>query len=191
MSQVISLSPPLSDEDVMRLRIGDEVSLNGVIYTARDAAHKRLVELIDKGRELPFEVRGAIVYYVGPTPAKPGEVIGSAGPTTSYRMDPYTPTMLSRGLKGMIGKGNRGREVLEAMKKEKAVYFAAVGGAGALIADWITSCEVIAYEDLGSEAIHKLEVRDFRVVVANDAHGGDLFEEGIARYRKEQTAADA
>ena len=191
MSQVISLSPPLSDEDVMRLRIGDEVSLNGVIYTARDAAHKRLVELIDKGRELPFEVRGAIVYYVGPTPAKPGEVIGSAGPTTSYRMDPYTPTMLSRGLKGMIGKGNRGREVLEAMKKEKAVYFAAVGGAGALIADWITSCEVIAYEDLGAEAIHKLEVRDFRVVVANDAHGGDLFEEGIARYRKEQTAADA
>ena len=185
MSQVISLSPPLSDEDVMRLRIGDEVSLNGVIYTARDAAHKRLVELIDKGQELPFEIRGAIVYYVGPTPAKPGEVIGSAGPTTSYRMDSYTPALLAQGLKGMIGKGNRGSEVLEAMKKEKAVYFTAVGGAGALIADWITSCEVIAYEDLGAEAIHRIEVKDFQVVVANDAYGGDLFKEGIARYRKD------
>ena len=184
MSQVISISPPLSDEDVMRLKIGDEVSLNGVIYTARDAAHKRLIELVDKGQELPFDIRGAIVYYVGPTPAKPGEVIGSAGPTTSYRMDSYTPTLLARGLKGMIGKGNRGSEVLEAMKKEKAVYFAAVGGAGALIADWITSCEVIAYQDLGAEAIHRLEVKDFQVVVANDAHGGDLFKEGIARYRK-------
>jgi len=184
MSQVISLTPPLSDKTVLKLRAGDQVNISGVIYTARDAAHKRLVELIDKGEPLPFEVRGAIVYYVGPTPARPGEVIGSAGPTTSYRMDPYAPKLLARGLKGMIGKGNRGKEVLEALQKEKAVYFTAVGGAGALIAQWITSSEVIAYEDLGAEAIRRIEVKDFQAVVANDAHGGDLFKEGIERYRR-------
>ena len=183
MSQIISLTPPLSDKTVLELRAGDQVNISGVIYTARDAAHKRLVELIGKGEPLPFEVRGAIIYYVGPTPARPGEVIGSAGPTTSYRMDPYAPKLLALGLKGMIGKGNRGKEVLEALQREKAVYFTAVGGAGALIAQWITSSEVIAYEDLGAEAIRRIEVKDFQVVVANDAHGGDLFKEGIERYR--------
>ncbi|RLB15375.1 MAG: Fe-S-containing hydro-lyase [Deltaproteobacteria bacterium] len=184
MSQIIPLTPPLTEEDVLKLRIGDEVSINGVIYTARDAAHKRLVALVEQGKPLPFDIQGQIIYYVGPTPARPGEVIGSAGPTTSYRMDAYTPALLAQGLKGMIGKGNRSQEVLEAMKREKAVYFAAVGGAGALISRSITSCQVIAYEDLGPEAIHRLEVKDFQVVVANDAHGGDLFKEGIARYRK-------
>jgi len=184
MSQVISLTPPLSEEDVLRLKIGDQVSINGFIFTARDAAHKRLVELVEKGEPLPFDIRGAIIYFVGPTPARPGQVIGSAGPTTSYRMDSYSPILIEQGLKGMIGKGNRGPEVLEAMKKRKAVYFAAVGGAGALIARSVVSSEVIAYEDLGPEAIRRIEVKDFRVVVANDAHGGDLFKEGIARYKK-------
>lgn len=185
MSEAISLTPPLSDEDIEGLKIGDQVSFNGVIYTARDAAHKRLVELIDKGEELPFDVAGAVIYYVGPTPAKPGEVIGSAGPTTSYRMDPYAPRLIELGLKGMIGKGNRGRNVLDAMQQHKAAYFTATGGAAALISRWITSCEVIAYEDLGAEAIHRLEVRDFQVVVANDCHGGDLFREGIEKYRRD------
>ncbi|MBW7996164.1 MAG: Fe-S-containing hydro-lyase [Candidatus Glassbacteria bacterium] len=185
MSEAVSLTPPLSDNDVEGLKIGDQVSFNGVIYTARDAAHKRLVELIDKGKKLPFDVAGAVIYYVGPTPARPGEVIGSAGPTTSYRMDPYAPRLIELGLKGMIGKGNRGGNVLDAMQKHKAAYFTATGGAAALIARWITACEVIAYEDLGAEAIHRLEVKDFQVVVANDCHGGDLFGEGIEKYRKD------
>ncbi len=185
MSKAISLTTPLSDRDVENLRIGDQVSLNGVIYTARDAAHKRLVDLIASGGKLPFEVNGAVIYYVGPTPARPGEVIGSAGPTTSYRMDSYAPELIKLGLKGMIGKGNRGENVLEAMQRHKSVYFTATGGAAALISRWITSCEVIAYEDLGAEAIHRLEVKDFEVVVANDCHGGDLFREGIDKYRKD------
>jgi len=185
MSEAISLTPPLSTDDVERLKIGDLVSFTGVIYTARDAAHKRLVELVDKGEELPFDIEGAVIYYVGPTPARPGEAIGSAGPTTSYRMDPYAPKLIELGLKGMIGKGNRGDGVLEAMDKHKAVYFTATGGAAALISRWITSCEVIAYEDLGAEAVHRLEVKDFQVVVANDCHGGDLFSEGIEKYRKD------
>ena len=185
MSEVISLTPPLSDQDTENLKIGDQVIFNGVIYTARDAAHKRLVELIDKGELLPYDVKGAVIYYVGPTPARPGEAIGSAGPTTSYRMDPYAPRLIELGLKGMIGKGNRGQNVLDAMQQHKAVYFTATGGAAALIARWITKCEVIAYPDLGAEAIHRLEVKDFQAVVANDCHGGDLFREGIKKYRKD------
>lgn len=184
MSKVINLTTPLTEDDVMMLRAGDQVSLNGVVYTARDAAHKRLVELIDKGKKLPFDPEGAVIYYVGPTPAREGEPIGSAGPTTSYRMDSYTPKVLAQGVRGMIGKGNRGAEVLEAMQQEKVVYFTAVGGAGALISQWIKSAEVIAYEDLGPEAIRRLEVKDFQVVVANDAHGGDLYKEGVEKYRK-------
>ncbi|MBN2289643.1 MAG: Fe-S-containing hydro-lyase [Candidatus Glassbacteria bacterium] len=182
MDKIISLTPPLTNEVVLGLSAGDRVSFNGVLYTARDAAHKRLVALLDEGKPLPFDIRGQVIYYVGPTPARPGRVIGSAGPTTSYRMDAYTPALIGQGLKGMIGKGNRGEEVLEALKQGKAVYFAAVGGAGALISRCIVSSEIIAYEDLGPEAIRRVEVRDFRVVVANDAHGGDLFEEGISRY---------
>ncbi|MFC1613893.1 Fe-S-containing hydro-lyase [Gemmatimonadota bacterium] len=184
MDKIISLTPPLTDETVLGLSAGDQVSFNGVLYTARDAAHKRLVALLDEGKPLPFDIRGQVIYYVGPTPAREGQVIGSAGPTTSYRMDAYAPALIEQGLKGMIGKGNRGKEVLEAMEKWKAVYFAAVGGAGALISRCIVSSEIIAYEDLGPEAIRRIEVKDFCVVVANDAHGGDLFKQGITRYGK-------
>lgn len=184
MSGFKSLITPLSDDTVQGLRIGDQVRLNGVLYTARDAAHKRMVELIEQNKPLPFDVAGQVIYYVGPTPAKPGKVIGSAGPTTSYRMDPYAPLLIERGLKGMVGKGQRGDNVLEAMRKYGAVYFAAVGGAGALISRCIVSSKVIAWDDLGPEAVRRIEVRDFPVVVANDSHGGDLFREGITRYRK-------
>ena len=185
MAEAIRLETPLSDADVERLRIGDKVLLNGVIYTGRDAAHKRLIEQLQHGEPLPFPLEGAVIYYVGPAPARPGEVIGPAGPTTSYRMDPYTPELLARGLKGMIGKGSRGKEVREALKKYKAVYFVATGGAAALIMERIKAAEVIAYEDLGPEAVRKLVVEDFPVIVANDAHGGDIYEEGKRRYRKE------
>ncbi len=180
----IKLTTPLKVEDVERLKIGDAVLLNGVIYTGRDAAHKRLFELLKKGEDLPIDIEGQVIYYVGPTPAKPGYVIGSAGPTTSYRMDPYAPALIERGLKGMIGKGNRGEEVKEAMRKHKAVYFAATGGAGALIAKSIKSSEIVAYEDLGPEAVRKLVVENFPVIVANDCYGGDLFEEGMKKYSK-------
>lgn len=175
---------PLTEEKVMELRAGDEVLLNGVIYVARDQAHRRMIEAIDKGEELPFDIRGQVIYYMGPSPARPGQVIGSAGPTTSGRMDRYTPKLLEMGLKGMIGKGMRSREVKEAIKKYKAVYFAAIGGAGALISKSIKSSEVIAYEDLGPEAVRKLYVEDFPVVVINDAYGGDLYEEGKEKYRE-------
>ncbi len=175
---------PLTEEKVMELRAGDEVLLNGVIYVARDQAHRRMIEAIDKGEELPFDIKGQVIYYMGPSPARPGQVIGSAGPTTSGRMDRYTPKLLEMGLKGMIGKGMRSKEVKEAIKKYKAVYFAAIGGAGALISKSIKSSEVIAYEDLGPEAVRKLYVEDFPVVVINDAYGGDLYEEGKAKYRE-------
>jgi fumarate hydratase subunit beta len=178
----VRLSIPLRSEDLEKLRIGDRVLLNGIIYTGRDAAHKRLDQLIRNNEPLPFELQGQVIYYVGPTPAKPGKPIGSAGPTTSYRMDPYAPGLIARGIKGMIGKGARNREVREAMQKYKAVYFAAIGGAGALIARSIISAEVIAYPELGPEAIRKLEVKDFPVIVANDTHGGDLYDEGIKNY---------
>ncbi|KPJ72903.1 fumarate hydratase [candidate division TA06 bacterium DG_78] len=184
MAELKRIKTPLSDEDVMKLKIGDSVLLTGKIYTARDAAHKRLFDLAQKGEALPLDLTGQIVYYVGPAPAKPGYVIGPAGPTTSGRCDPYTPTLLSLGLKGMIGKGTRSKDVREAMKKHKAVYFAATGGAAALIAKNIKAMKTIAYEDLGPEAIRELEVEDFPVIVANDAYGGDLYEEGSKKYRR-------
>ena len=183
MVEVKRIKAPLTDEDVLKLKIGDSVLITGKIYTARDAAHKRLIDLIQKGESLPVDLKGQIIYYVGPAPAKPGYIIGPAGPTTSGRCDPYTPTLLSLGLKGMIGKGVRSKEVRDAMKKFKAVYFSATGGAAALIAKNIKAVKIIAYEDLGPEAIRELEVEDFPVIVADDAHGGDLFEEGVKRYR--------
>ena len=172
------LTTPLTDEDVSKLKAGDIVYLNGVLYTARDAAHKRLVDLILNGEELPFDLKGAVIYYVGPTPPKPGEPIGSAGPTTSYRMDPYAPILIEHGLKGMIGKGKRNQAVREACVKHKAVYFGATGGAAALIAKAIKKAEVIAYPELGPEAVRRIEVEDFPVVVVNDVYGNDLYEEG-------------
>jgi len=184
MSQPIRLTTPLADEDVEKLRIGDKVLLNGVLFTARDAAHKRLFELIQEGKELPLELKGQVIYYVGPTPAKPERPIGSAGPTTSYRMDPYSPKLIELGLKGMIGKGNRSNEVIGAMKKYKAVYFGATGGAGALLAKRIKKADIIAYPDLGPEAIRRLEVEDFPVMVINDTKGNDLYQQGIERYEK-------
>jgi len=184
MSKPIRLKTPLREEDVERLRIGDRVLISGVLYTGRDAAHRRLFDLIKEGKELPFDIRGQIIYYVGPTPAPPGKVFGSAGPTTSYRMDAYSPALIERGLKGMIGKGMRSDSVKEAMKKYKAVYFAATGGAGALLAKRIKRAEIIAYEDLGPEAIQRLEVEDFPVIVINDIEGNDLYIEGEKRYKK-------
>lgn len=178
----IRLTTPLTDEMVEKLRIGQQVLLNGTLYTGRDAAHKRLVDLIKQGKELPFDPKGQVIYYVGPTPAKPGKVIGSCGPTTSYRMDPYAPELYALGLKASIGKGKRSPEVIKASKQYKGVYFAAIGGAAALIAKSIKSAKVIAYPDLGAEAIHELVVEDFPVVVVNDVIGGDLYEEGIKIY---------
>ena len=180
----IRLKTPLTDKDVEKLNIGDKVLLTGVIYSARDAAHKRLFDLVQAGKELPVDIRGQVIYYVGPAPAKPGKPIGSAGPTTSYRMDAYAPKLMELGLKGMIGKGNRGTEVVEAMKKHKAVYFGATGGAGALLARSIKKAEVVAYEDLGPEAIQRMEVEDFPVVVINDTKGNDLYVEGAKKYRR-------
>jgi len=184
MQEAIRLTTPLKSEDVDKLRIGDRVLLNGIVYTARDAAHKRLIQLIEAGEPLPFDVEGQVIYYVGPSPAKPGQAVGAAGPTTSYRMDAYAPTLIERGLKGMIGKGKRNDAVKDAMQSHKAVYFAAIGGAGALMAKSILSAEVIAYPELGPEAIRKLEVKNFPVIVANDAHGGDLYEEGAKAYAR-------
>jgi len=175
---------PLTDDVVRSLHAGDEVLISGVIYTARDSAHKRLVEMLERGEELPFPLEGAIIYYVGPAPAPPGKPIGSAGPTTSYRMDPYAPALIEKGLKGMIGKGPRGKEVVEAMKKYGAVYFAATGGAAALIAKSIKQAEVIAFPELLSEAVRKLVVEDFPAIVAQDSYGGNIFEEGVKKYRK-------
>jgi fumarate hydratase subunit beta len=175
---------PLTTEIVESLRAGDEVQISGVIYQARDAAHKRLVALIKSGAPLPFELEGAVVYYMGPSPAKPGHVIGSAGPTTSGRMDAYAPTLMAHGLKGMIGKGLRTPEVKQAMIEHKAVYMAATGGAGALLAQRIVGNETIAYPELGAEAIARLEVKDFPAIVVNDCYGADLYEEGRKRYAK-------
>ncbi len=184
MSEPIRLKTPLSDKDVEKLKIGDRALISGIIYTGRDAAHKRLFDLLKEGKDLPFDIQGQIIYYVGPTPAKPGQAFGSAGPTTSYRMDAYSPTLMERGLKGMIGKGMRSDTVKEAMKKYKAVYFAATGGAGALLAKRVKKAEVVAYEDLGPEAIRKLEVEDLPVIVVNDVRGNDLYVEGEKKYRK-------
>lgn len=185
MTKLIRLTTPLTNADVEPLKAGDKVLITGVLYTARDAAHKRLIELASAGEDLPFDPRGQIIYYVGPTPAKPGQVIGSAGPTTSGRMDAYTPKLLELGLKGTIGKGQRSKEVIDAMKRHKAVYLAAVGGAAALIARTIKKAEVIAYDDLGTEAVRRLEVEGFPAIVVNDVNGGDLFTLGRERYKKQ------
>ena len=184
MNEPIRLKTPLRDEDVERLRIGDRVLINGIIYTGRDAAHKRLIDLLREGKDLPFDIQGQVIYYVGPAPAKPGQAIGSAGPTTSYRMDAYSPSLIEKGLKGMIGKGMRSEAVKEAMIKHKAVYFAATGGAGALLAKRVKKAAVVAYEDLGPEAIRRLEVEDLPVIVVNDVRGNDLYTEGEKRYRR-------
>jgi fumarate hydratase subunit beta len=178
------ITTPLSDDVVRDLKAGDAVQITGVIYQARDAAHKKLVALIEAGEPLPFELQGAVVYYMGPSPAKPGNVIGSAGPTTSGRMDAYAPLLMRHGLRGMIGKGLRSQEVKDAMHENTAVYFAATGGAGALLARSIVGNEVIAWPELGAEAVARLEVRDFPAIVVNDCHGGDLYEEGRAKYAK-------
>lgn len=178
------LSPPLGDAVVSELVAGDRVMITGTIYTGRDAAHKRMVELLDRGEKLPFDIKGSIIYYVGPTPAPPGRPIGSAGPTTSGRMDTYAPRLIELGLKAMIGKGGRSDAVIQAMKKQKAVYLGATGGAGALLSRAIRKCEIVAWEDLGPEAVRRLEVVEFPVVVINDVRGGDLYKSGQAKYRR-------
>ena len=178
----MKLTAPLSQEEARKLRAGDSVLLSGVIYTARDAAHKRLCELVAEGKELPFPVKDSIVYFVGPTPAKEGQAIGSAGPTTSYRMDAYSPTLIAQGQTGMIGKGKRGPEVVAAMKEHGAVYFGAIGGCGALLSNCIKKAEIVCYEDLGAEAIRRLEVEDFPVVVIIDSLGNNLYEQGRKAY---------
>jgi fumarate hydratase subunit beta len=178
------ITTPLTKDKIKDLKAGDSVLLSGVIYTARDAAHKRLVELIDKGEKLPIDVKDAVIYYMGPTPAKPGNALGSAGPTTSYRMDAYAPQLLELGLKGMIGKGLRSQEVVDSMVKNKAVYFAAIGGAGALIGKCVKRAEIVTYEDLGSEAIRRLEVEDLPIFVVIDSEGNNLYETGQNAYLK-------
>ena len=178
----IHITVPMSRETARTLKAGDSVLLSGVIYTARDAAHKRLCELAAQGKELPLDVQGATIYFVGPTPAKPGEVIGSAGPTTAYRMDAYSPTLIDMGLTGMIGKGKRNDAVVDAMKTRGAVYFGAIGGCGALLSRCIKKAEVIAYEDLGAEAIRRLEVENFPVVVIIDSEGNNLYDTGRKNY---------
>ncbi len=181
MSKKVML--PLTDEVLEDLKTGDNLLLTGVIYTARDAAHKRMVEALDQGKPLPFDIKGATIYYMGPTPARPGMIIGSAGPTTSGRMDAYAPRLIAEGLKGMIGKGSRSKAVKDTMVKHKAVYLGAIGGAGAIVFKSIKRVEVIAYEELGAEALRRLEVEDFPVTVVNDIYGGDLYEEGKAKYQ--------
>jgi len=185
MAKTFKLQTPLTDEDVSKLSIGDKVLISGTIYTGRDAAHKRLVDLVQAGKELPFNIQGQIIYYVGPAPAPPGKPIGSAGPTTSYRMDPYAPALMDVGLKGMIGKGPRNQAVIDSMKKNKAVYFAAIGGAAVVVAKSITDAKVIAYDDLGTEAIRELKVKDFPCIVANDIYGNDIYKEGVEKYKIE------
>ncbi len=184
MTEPIKLVPPLSDAVIEKLRAGDRVVITGVIFTGRDMVHKYMVEGYKKGEKPPFDLKGQILYYTGPTPAPPGKPIGSAGPTTSYRMDKYTPTLLELGLKGMIGKGPRSQEVKDAIKRHKAVYFAAIGGAGALISKTIKKAEVIAYPELGTEAVMRLEVEEFPAIVVNDVHGGDLYRIGVEQYQE-------
>ena len=180
-----NITTPLTDESIASLNTGDEVLLTGVIYTARDAAHRRIVESIAKGESAPLDLRGQIIYYVGPTPPRPGAVIGSAGPTTAYRMDPFTDQMLELGVKAAIGKGGRSKEVRESFVSHKAVYFGAIGGSGALLSGSIKKVDIVAYEDLGPEAIRRLEVENFPVIVVNDIYGNDLLEQGRAQWRIE------
>ena len=184
MNKKVKLTPPVTDDMVRDLLMGDQVLVNGVIYTARDAAHKRLLELLEAGQKLPVDFAGQILYYVGPSPARPGRVIGAAGPTTSTRMDVYTPTMLKLGLKAMIGKGKRSPEVIAALQESTAGDLGATGGAGALISKCIKAAEVVAFPDLGPEAIHRLEVEDLPTIVINDCHGGDLYEVGRREFAR-------
>lgn len=179
-----NLKTPLNEEVVTKLKAGDSCLISGIIYSARDAAHKKLVEAIEKKEQLPFDLKGSVIYYVGPCPAKPGYPIGPCGPTTSERMDPYTPLLLAQGVKGVIGKGNRTKEVVQALKEHKGVYFAAIGGVAALLAKRVKSYKVIAYEDLGPEAVSEMVVEDFPVIVVNDIYGNDLYEEGVKRYKR-------
>lgn len=179
------LTVPFGEKKATELRSGDYVYLTGTIYTARDAAHKRMFETLERGEELPFDIRNNIIYYMGPSPAREGRPIGSAGPTTASRMDKYAPTLLDLGQRGMIGKGKRSEEVRKAIIRNKAVYFAAVGGAGALLSKSIVSSEVIAYDDLGTEAIRKLEVKDFPVIVVIDSEGNNLYETAINEYKED------
>jgi len=181
----MQLTTPLTDEAIEQLHAGDKVTITGVVYVGRDAAHKRLVAALDAGEPLPFDPEGQIIYYMGPSPAKPGQPIGSAGPTTSGRMDAYAPRLMAVGLKGMIGKGNRAPAVRDAMRQHKAVYFGATGGAGALIAKSIKNAEVVAYDDLGAEALRRLEVEEFPAIVVNDIYGGDAYEDGLKQYNRE------
>jgi fumarate hydratase subunit beta len=183
MAKKITL--PLNEETLKDLRAGDDVLLTGTIYVGRDAAHKRMIEALDRGEKLPFDITGQTIYFMGPTPPRPGRPIGAAGPTTSGRMDSYSPRLIAEGLKGMIGKGMRSPAVIEAMKQHKAVYFGAIGGAGALASKSIKKAEVVAYEELGAEALRRLEVTDFPVTVVNDTYGGDLYQEGKAKYRRD------
>ncbi|MDD5095504.1 MAG: Fe-S-containing hydro-lyase [Dehalococcoidia bacterium] len=179
----LRITSPIDSKTIEKLKAGDQVLLSGVIYVARDSAHKRIVEALDKGQTPPFDPKGQTIYYMGPSPAKPGNVIGAAGPTTSGRMDAYAPRMMKEGIKAMIGKGLRTKEVKDAMKQYKAVYFAAIGGAGALISKSIKKNELVAYEELGAEAVRRLEVEDLPLTVINDIYGGDLYEEGMAKYK--------
>ncbi len=184
MQEIKKLTLPLNDEQIKSLRVGDIVELTGVIYTGRDAAHKRLVDLIDNNKSLPIDVKGGAIYYVGPTPAKPGRAIGSAGPTSSYRMDPYAEPLLKQGLKIMIGKGPRSDEYKKQLVEYNALYLSAIGGAAASISESIKKCDLVCYEDLGAEAIYKLEVENFFSIVTYDTLGNDLFEQGINQYKE-------
>ena len=184
MIKKIHLEPPLKRSELEALTIGDNVLISGVIYTARDTAHRRMVELLDKGQPLPFDISGQIIYYVGPTPSRPGQPIGSAGPTTSNRMDAYAPRLIEVGMRGMIGKGPRSPEVIAAMKKWGCVYLGATGGAGALLSLAIKKAEIIAFEDLGPEAVRRLEVKDFPVIVINDVRGNDLYKDNVEKYKR-------
>ncbi len=184
---VKEITTPLSDADVEALKAGDRVRISGVIYTARDAAHARLRPLIEQGQALPIDVRGQIIYYTGPSPARPGDVVGSIGPTTAGRMDPYTPALLALGLKGTIGKGYRSAAVKEALRRHRAVYFGAIGGAGAVLSRHVKRLEIVAYPDLGTEAIRRLEVEGFPAIVINDCWGGDLYQDGQKAYAREES----
>jgi fumarate hydratase subunit beta len=179
------ITTPLTDADAEALKAGDRVRISGVIYTGRDAAHARLFPLVEKGEKLPIDVKGAIIYYTGPTPPRPGDAIGAAGPTTASRMDKYTPALLAAGLKGAIGKGYRGQPVKDALRQHKAVYLGSIGGAGAVLSQFIKKAEIVAYEDLGTEAIRRLEVDGFPAIVLYDCHGGDLYQEGQKQFARE------
>lgn len=184
MSEIKKLHLPLVEDELLKLRAGDKIEITGVIYTGRDAAHKRLVELLANNQPLPFDVNGGAIYYVGPTPAKPGRAIGSAGPTSSYRMDAYSEPLMQKGLKIMIGKGPRSNEYRKMLQKYGAIYVSAIGGAAASISESIKKCDLICYEDLGAEAVYRLEVEDFFGIVTYDTEGNDLFDQEIKKYRK-------